>query len=73
MTCDWQGTDILVLKAVLISKPYRPEDCVQVKDMDNNQVIERVKKVLAGEREKLQKKERERQKNQSSSSPTPSP
>ena len=28
--CDWQDTSILVMKTVLISKPYRPEDCTQV-------------------------------------------
>jgi hypothetical protein len=76
MQCDWQDTSILVMKTVLISKPYRPEDCTQVKELDNPQQLDRVKKVLAGEREKLARKEKEKEKKNSSgsgmSSPAPS-
>lgn len=50
---------MIVHEAVIIPPPYRVEDCKGAKD--KQEVLNRVKKVLEGERRKLkEKEERER-------------
>ena len=50
---------MVVYDAVIIAPPYRPEDCKGAKD--KQEVLNRVKKVLEGERKKIRdKEERER-------------
>merc|ERR1719253_635354 len=71
MPCEWQGSDMLVMKTVLISKPYKPENCTLTKGEDNR-ALDRVKKVLQGEREKMLRKKKEPSAS-GQSSPTPSP
>lgn len=48
----WDGTNIIVLDAILIGSPYRPEDCKAGAGVQAG-VLGRVKKVLEIERKKL--------------------
>lgn len=48
MPCEWRGNDILVLNDICISSPYLPTSCT-----GEGAALNRVKKVLAGELEKL--------------------
>eukprot|EP00798_Chlamydomonas_sp_ICE-L_P016063 gene16063-22201_t len=51
MPCTWMGKSILVLGEVLISEPYTPE-CAR-EDKPSQEMLARVKKVLAAERDRL--------------------
>jgi len=51
----WHNQEMIVHEAVIISPPYRIEDCKCPKD--KQEVLNRVKKVLDGERRKLKDKE----------------
>lgn len=55
----WHDKQMIAYEAVIITPPYRPEDCKGSKD--KQQVLNQVKKVLDGERRKL--KEREEREN----------
>jgi hypothetical protein len=47
MPCDWSGSDILVLKTVQISKPYKADNVAQAKNAaDDPPAVQRVKKVV---------------------------
>ena len=46
-------------EAVIISPPYRPEDCKGSKE--KQEVLNRTKKILEGERRKLEKADKEKQ------------
>jgi hypothetical protein len=55
----WHNQEIIVQDHVIISSPYRPEDCKAGKDKQDS--LGRVKKILEGERRKLkEREERER-------------
>lgn len=55
----WHNDSIIVHDAVIVAPPYRPEDCMTSKD--KQEALNRVKKVLEGERRKLkEREERER-------------
>lgn len=59
MPIRWHNQEMIVHEAVIIAPPYRAEDCKGAKD--KQEVLNRVKKVLEGERRKLKdKEERER-------------
>lgn len=59
MPVRWHNQEIIVHETVIISAPYRVEDCKGKSDRPD--VVNRVKKVLEGERRKLrEKEERER-------------
>ena len=59
MPIRWHNQDMIVHDAVIIGPPYRPEDCKGGKD--KQEVLNRVRKVLEGERRKIkEKEERER-------------
>ena len=47
----WHNTEMIAHEAVIISPPYRPEDCKG--SAQKVQVLNQVKKVLEGERRKL--------------------
>ncbi|KAF1317105.1 hypothetical protein FI667_g14995, partial [Globisporangium splendens] len=51
MPCEWEGTNIRVMGDVLIKPPYQPQNCISAKP----QVLDRVKKVLEGEKNKLKR------------------
>ena len=51
----WHGDQIIVHEAVIIPAPYRVEDCQGA--APKQEIVNRVKKMLQGEREKLKKKE----------------
>lgn len=54
MACKWvNGGDILVLEEVLISPPYTSESCALQSHSGSTSTLERVRKVLGGERAKL--------------------
>jgi len=48
--CRWQGVEMVLFDSLSIAPPY---DAVKVRNGGNDDGIERVKKVLAGERKKL--------------------
>ena len=50
----WHETSIIVNDAVIIAKPYGPENCTAPKDQQN--MLVRIKKVLENERRKLAEK-----------------
>ena len=50
----WHETSIIVNDAVIIAKPYGPENCTAPKDQQN--MLVRIKKVLGNERRKLAEK-----------------
>jgi hypothetical protein len=52
----WHNTEMIAHEAVIISPPYRPEDCKG--SAQKVQVLNQVKKVLEGERRKLGEKEK---------------
>ena len=59
MPIRWHKERMVVHEAVIISPPYRPEDCRAPNE--KQEVMGRVKKVLEGERKKLkEREERER-------------
>ena len=47
----WHNTEMIAHEAVIISPPYRPEDCKG--SAQKVQVLNQMKKVLEGERRKL--------------------
>ncbi|KAM0719080.1 hypothetical protein Q7P37_004985 [Cladosporium fusiforme] len=51
----WHNTEMIVHEAVIISPPYRPEDCKG--SAQKVQVLNQVKRVLEGERRKLRERE----------------
>lgn len=51
----WHNQEMIVHDAVIISPPYRVEDCKGAKD--KHEVLNRVRKVLEGERRKLKERE----------------
>lgn len=55
MPIRWHGQQMVVHDAVIINAPYRPEDCKSTGK--NQEVLNRVRKVLEGERKKLKEKE----------------
>jgi len=75
MPCEWQNQDIIVLKSVVISKPYKPENCVLMKGASENQAgatVERVKKVLQELRAQGDRRKKKEEASASAqSSPTP--
>jgi len=50
----WHNQEMIVHDAIIISPPYQPENCKGAKD--KQEVLNRVKKVLEGERKKLQQR-----------------
>ncbi|KAF2858831.1 hypothetical protein K470DRAFT_220367 [Piedraia hortae CBS 480.64] len=56
MPIKWQNQNMVVHEVVVISPPYRPEDCRGPKE--KQEAINRVKKVLEGERRKLKEREK---------------
>ena len=52
----WHNQEIIAHEAVIISPPYRPEDCKGSKE--KQEVLNRTKKILEGERRKLDEKEK---------------
>jgi hypothetical protein len=52
----WHNTEMIAHEAVIISPPYRPEDCKG--SAQKVQVLNQVKKVLEGERRKLSEREK---------------
>jgi len=55
MPIRWHNQEMIVHEAVIIAPPYRPEDCKCQKE--KQETLNRVKKVLEGERRKLKDKE----------------
>jgi protein LSM12 len=55
MQIRWHNQEMIVSDVVIIPPPYRVENCRGAKD--KQEVVNRVKKVLEGERRKLQDKE----------------
>eukprot|EP00052_Salpingoeca_macrocollata_P008613 m.68136 g.68136 ORF g.68136 m.68136 type:complete len:185 (-) comp16679_c0_seq1:1244-1798(-) len=54
MPAVWQKQDILVLDAVLITPPYRADDCRLVGSVaDPDRMLQRIKTVVEGESKKL--------------------
>jgi hypothetical protein len=51
----WHNAEMIVHDAVIITPPYRPEDCKGSRD--KQETLNRVKKVLEGERLKLKERE----------------
>lgn len=60
MPIRWHGTSMVVHEAVIISPPYRPEDCKA--PQEKQEVLNRVRRVLEGERKKLREKEEKEKK-----------
>ena len=55
----WHNQEMIVHDAIIITPPYRTEDCKGTKD--KQEVLNRVRKVLDGERRKIrEREERER-------------
>ncbi|KAK5735437.1 hypothetical protein LTR17_008134 [Elasticomyces elasticus] len=52
----WHNQEMIVHDFIIVSPPYRPEDCKGAKD--KQEVLIRVRKALEGERKKLQERER---------------
>ncbi|KAK3708959.1 hypothetical protein LTR37_011123 [Vermiconidia calcicola] len=55
MPIRWHNQEMIVHEAVIITPPYRVEDCKGAKE--KQEVLNRVRKVLEGERRKLKEKE----------------
>lgn len=55
MPIRWHNQEIIVHDAVIIAPPYRLEDCKGAKD--KQETLNRVRKVLEGERRKLKEKD----------------
>jgi hypothetical protein len=51
----WHNAEMIAHEAVIITSPYRPEDCKSSKE--KVQVLNQVKKILEGERRKLKERE----------------
>ncbi|KAK5119453.1 hypothetical protein LTR85_007553 [Meristemomyces frigidus] len=66
MPIRWHNQEMIVHEAIIIAPPYRSEDCKGAKE--KQEVLNRVKKVLEGERRKL--KEREERERKSAATPT---
>ena len=60
MPIRWHNQEMIVHEAVIIPPPYRPEDCRAAKD--KQEVLNRVRKVLEGERKKIREKEEKEKK-----------
>ena len=60
MPTRWHNQEIIVHEAVIIAPPYRVEDCKGAKD--KQETLNRVRKVLEGERRKLKEKEEREEK-----------
>ena len=56
MPCEWDQQDIVVLNEVRIAPPYTPDHCRSI--ADDQRLMERTKKVLAGQLHKLQTEQR---------------
>ncbi|KAF3919781.1 hypothetical protein ABW20_dc0108712 [Dactylellina cionopaga] len=54
MPCRWQEKDIIVLDTIIIQEPYTPDKCSSPNANGQN-ALARVKKVLEGERKKLER------------------
>lgn len=67
MPIRWHNQEMIVHEAVIIAPPYRVEDCKGAKE--KQEVLNRVRKVLEGERKKL--KEREERNGRPAPAPTP--
>ncbi|WPH00617.1 Hypothetical protein R9X50_00344700 [Acrodontium crateriforme] len=55
MPIRWHNQEMILHEAVIITPPYRVEDCKAAKD--KQEVLNRVKKVLEGEKRKLKERE----------------
>lgn len=55
MPIRWHNQEMIVHEAVIIAPPYWVEDCKGAKD--KQEVLNRVRKVLEGERKKLRERE----------------
>lgn len=55
MPIRWHDQQMIVYDAVIIPPPYQPENCRAARD--KQEVLNRVRKVLEGERKKLREKE----------------
>lgn len=55
MPVRWHNQEMIVHEAVIIAPPYRVDDCKGPKD--KQETLNRVRKVLEGERRKLKEKE----------------
>ena len=57
MGCVWRGGDIVVMQEVVVRAPFRPKDCAVVdgrkRDANTERALVRVRKVLDGERRRL--------------------
>nr|OQO19624.1 hypothetical protein B0A51_13811 [Rachicladosporium sp. CCFEE 5018] len=51
----WHNAEMIVHEFVIITPPYRPEDCRSAKD--KSAILTRVKQILEGERRKLKERE----------------
>ncbi|MCJ1333947.1 hypothetical protein MMC10_010653 [Thelotrema lepadinum] len=57
LACRWEGKTIVVIEAVAIHEPYRPEDCRAPNGKGVGfQMLGRVRKVLENERKKIAEK-----------------
>ncbi len=55
MPIRWHNQEMIAHDAIIISPPYRGEDCKG--SQDKQEVLNRVKRVLEGERKKLKEKD----------------
>ncbi|KAJ1913003.1 hypothetical protein H4219_005387 [Mycoemilia scoparia] len=53
LPCRWDKTKIIVLDEIVIESPYHQSNCTKLKDTASEYTLERVKKVLQGERDRL--------------------
>lgn len=55
MPIRWHNQEMIVYDAVIIAPPYRPEDCKAAQD--KQEALNRVRKVLEGERKKIRERD----------------